>query len=128
MSYVSVGRPSGNPLAINPGELRNHIVIAEPVYGNDALGGKSVNPTNWTSVRSTSAAIYTAGGRETSMAAQIVSTVSHVVKVRWSPIPIKAGFRVVYGSRYFTVQYVENVLERNRVLLLYCVEVNGGSA
>jgi hypothetical protein len=26
------------------------------------------------------------------------------------------------------VQYVENVQERNRVLLLYCLEVDGGGA
>jgi hypothetical protein len=39
---------------------------------------------------------------------------------------IEAGYRVVFSGRVFTVQYVENVYERNRVLLLYCVEVNGG--
>jgi head-tail adaptor len=52
--------------------------------------------------------------------------VSHVIKVRYTATIIKAGYRVQYAGRFFTVQYVENVLERNRVLLLYCLEVDGG--
>jgi SPP1 family predicted phage head-tail adaptor len=118
-------RPGSNPLAISPGELRHPISIQQPQYaaGSD---GESITPSSWDDVRDANAAIYTAGGRETSQASQIVSEVSHVVKVRWTPTLIRANYRVVYGSRYFTVQYVENVLERNRVLLLYCLEVDSG--
>lgn len=113
-------------IQIQSGELRHPIAIEAPAYAADALGGMSVAPTSWTAVRSARAAIYTAGGRETSMASQIVSDVSHVVKVRWTSDIIKAGYRVLFGGRFFTVQYVENVLERNRVLQLYCLEVDGG--
>lgn len=115
-----------DPLVINPGELRHLVTIESPVYAADSLGAVSVTPTSWSAVRSPFAAIYTAGGRETSQASQIVSEVSHVVKVRWTSDVIKANYRVVFGSRTFTIQYVENVLERNRVLLLYCLEVDGG--
>lgn len=115
-----------DPLVVSSAELRHSVVIEAPAYSADALGGMSVAPTSWTTARSTWGAIYTAGGRETSMASQIVSQVSHVVKVRYTATVIKAGYRVLYAGRYFTVQYVENVLERNRVLLLYCLEVDGG--
>ena len=115
-----------DPLAIDAGELRHPITIQAPVFAQDSLGGMSVSPSSFSLARETMAAIYTAGGRETSMASQIVSQVSHTVKVRWTPIVIKAGFRILFGVRFFTVQYVENVLERNRVLLLYCLEVDGG--
>lgn len=114
-----------NPLIIDAGELRHSVVIQAPVYAADA-NGMSLTPTSWTPVRTAMAAIYTAGGRETSMAAQIVSQVSHTVKVRWTPDVIKANYQVIYCGRTFTVQFIENVLERNRVLLLYCLEVNGG--
>jgi head-tail adaptor len=115
-----------DPLAIDAGELRHPITIQSPQYAGDALGGMSVSPSSFTLARETMAAIYTAGGKETSMASQIVSQVSHTVKVRWTPTVIKAGYRVLFAGRFFTVQYVENVLERNRVLLLYCLEVDGG--
>ena len=113
-----------NP-SIRAGELVHSIAIQQPEY-SAGPSGMSVMPTGWTTVRSPMAAIYTAGGRETSMAAQIVSDVSHVVKVRWTPATIKANYRVAFGGRLFTVQYVENVLERNRVLLLYCLETDQG--
>lgn len=117
-----------DPLIINPGELLHSVVIQAPSSTPDTFG-QSVTPATWTAVLTTWAAIYTAGGRETSMASQIVSDVSHVVKIRWSAAAtLKANQRVVFGVRTFTVQYVENVLERNRVLLLYCQEVNGGGA
>ncbi len=111
--------------SIRAGELCHSVTIQAPVYAADA-NGMAVTPASWTAVRTTMAAIYTAGGRETSMASQIVSQVSHVVKVRWTPAAIKANYQVLFEGRTFTVQYVENVLERNRVLLLYCLEVDGG--
>ncbi|WP_420239257.1 head-tail adaptor protein [Telmatobacter bradus] len=114
-----------DPLVIDAGELRHAVSVQSPVYAAGACG-MSVTPTEWAPVRSAYAAIYTAGGRETSMAAQIVSQVSHVVKLRWTADVIKANFCVIFGDRTFIVQYVENVLERNRVLLLYCLEVDGG--
>lgn len=116
-----------DPLTIDAGELRHSVTIQAPVYAASATG-MSVTPASWTTVRAAMAAIYTAGGRETSMASQIVSDVSHVVKVRWTDAAVKANYRVLFGARTMTVQYVENVLERNRVLLLYCLEVDGGGA
>lgn len=119
--------PASKSLIVAAGELRHQVTVQAPVYAADARG-MSVTPTSWTAVRTARAAIYTAGGRETSAATQIVSQVSHVVKVRWTPDVIKPNYRVLFGDRYFTVQFVENVLERNRVLLLYCMEVNSGGA
>jgi head-tail adaptor len=111
-------------LVVDAGELRHSIQIKSPASTAGPYGA-SVTPSSWTLVRTTMAAIYTAGGRETSQASQLVSEVSHTVKVRWTPDILKAGYQVAFGSRTFTVLYVENVLERNRVLLLYCKEVDG---
>lgn len=115
-----------DPLVIQPGTLRHSVTVQSPDYVADAIGGMSVAPTSWTTVRTTFAAIDTAGGREMAQAAQIVSQVSHVVKLRWTRTVIKAGYRVLFAGRFFTVQYAENVQERNRVLKLYCLEVDGG--
>lgn len=113
-------------LMVDAGELRHAVTIQSPVPGAADTFGQSVVPQSWNTLRTPMAAIYTAGGRETSMASQIVSEVSHVIKVRWTSDVVQAGYRVLFGTRIFTVQYVENVLERNRVLLLYCLEVNSG--
>jgi head-tail adaptor len=115
---------SARLLAIDSGELRHPLAIAAP-SSTPGPYGASVTPDSWTPVRMTMAAIYTAGGKETSQADQLVSECSHVVKVRWTPDVLKAGYRIVFGARTFTVLYIENVLERNRVLLLYCKEVDG---
>jgi hypothetical protein len=114
------------PYMINPGELRHQVLIQQPQYGMPDSRGGSVTPSSFSTVWTARAAIYTAGGRETSLAAQIVSDVSHVVKMRWTNVTIKPGYRVLFSDRIFTVQYAENVLERNRALLLYCLEVNSG--
>jgi head-tail adaptor len=110
---------------IQPGALRNLIQIQAPQNTADARG-LSLEPANWNTVLTTRAAIYTAGGRETSQAAQVVSEVSHVVKIRWPGVAILAGFQVLFGDRVFIVKYVENVLERNRLLNLYCLEADQG--
>jgi head-tail adaptor len=117
-------RAAERNLIVDPGELRHPISISQP-SSTPGVYGASVTPSSWTLVRTTMAAIYIAGGRETSQASQLVSEVSHVVKVRWTLDVLKAGYQVVFGSRTFTVLYIENVLERNRVLLLYCKEVDG---
>lgn len=123
-AFTGIYRPGAGPLVIRPGELRHAITIQSPSTVAGEFG-MSVSPSTWNPVRTTNAAIYTAGGRETSQAAQLVSEVSHVVKIRWGAEVLKAGYQVVFGSRIFTVLYIENVLERNRVLLLYCKEVDG---
>ncbi len=117
--------PVLNPLVVRPGELRHLVEIQAPIYAPDARGG-STTPSGYTAVFSANAAIYTAGGRETSMASQIVSQVSHVVKIRWPGMMVKPNYQVLFSGHTFTVQYVEDVLERNRVLLLYCLEVDSG--
>lgn len=114
------------PWVLDPGELRHSVTIEQPSTAGDAFG-QSVSPTAWVTVRATQAAIFTAGGKETSDVAQLVSDVSHVVKVRWTSTVLKAGYRLLFGNRYFTISYVENVMERDRVLLLYCREVDGGA-
>ena len=111
--------------SIGAAELCHQVQIQQPQYAADARG-QSLVPASYTTVLTARAAILTAGGRETSQASQIVSEVSHVIKIRPSGVAIKANYQVLFGDRTFTVKYVENILERNRVLCLYCFEVDQG--
>lgn len=114
-----------NP-SIGAGELVHRIDIQQPETEAAATTfGLSITPNIWTTVRTTFAAIEPYAGAETSQPMQLIGEVSHTVRVRWTPVRIATGFRVVYGSRIFTIKYVINPRERNRVLCMYCLEVNG---
>jgi SPP1 family predicted phage head-tail adaptor len=112
-----------NP-SISAGELIHRVLIQAPRTSDAGNTGMSITPDTWDTVRTTYAAIVTAVGSETSQSMQLVSEVSHIVKVRYTPTRIAANYRVVFGTRIFIVKYVENLRERNRVLLLSCLEVN----
>jgi SPP1 family predicted phage head-tail adaptor len=126
MPEVPIFTQRKNPLIIEPGELWNFIRIQRASRLGDTFG-KSVNPVDWEDLFSCWAAIYSAGGREVAAASHLVSSVSHVLKIRYTPsIIVRANHRIIFGARYFTVGYIENVKERNRVLLLYATEIDGG--
>src|SRR5581483_3248855 len=105
-------------LVIQPGELRHPVQIQQQATTQSSTGA----PTqSWNTVLSTMAAIMTASSREVYQAAQFTAQVSHVLKIRWpgAGVTIQGGMQVLYGGRTFKLQTVENVLERNRVLLLH---------
>jgi SPP1 family predicted phage head-tail adaptor len=110
------------PLRIDAGELRTKVQLQQPVSAQSATG---MPQTDWTTVATVWAGFATAGTREVFQAGQLTSQVSHVVKIRWIATPLQAGYRVLYGTRVLKIQAIVNVLERNRVLLLHCLELNG---
>jgi len=113
-----------DPLIINAGELRHQVQIQQLETTQSGTGAPS---TTWDTVLTPMAAIMTASSREVYQAAQFSAQVSHVIKIRWpgAGITIQGGMQVLFGSRVFKLQTVENVFERNRVMLLHCLEING---
>jgi SPP1 family predicted phage head-tail adaptor len=120
----SPSRNDQNPLAIDAGELRHSIQIQQQ---SSAQTGTGAPVTSWTTILQTMAKISTASSREAFQAMQFTALVSHVIKIRWpgASVAIQGGQQIVFGSRIFKLQIPENVLERNRVLLLHCLEING---
>lgn len=112
-----------DPLAIPSGAMRSYVQIQRQ-GGRDAAGGLA---DVWTPVWSTMAAIATLSQSEVYEPGQIVGRVSHRVTVRWpgASMVIAEGMRVAYNGRTFQIQAVDNVQERNRVLHLLCLEING---
>lgn len=117
-------RTPNDPLAIDSGELRHPIQIQQQSASQTGTGAPVAA---WTTILATQAKISTASSREAYQAMQFTALVSHVIKIRWpgTSVVILGGQQVVFGSRVFKLQTVENVLERNRVLLLHCLEING---
>ena len=112
-----------NLLELNSGDLRTHIQIQSQTAAPDATTG--VPSSGWTTIRDTWARVLTTSAKELFMSAQYTATVTHMVSVRWTPVPLAAGMRVVMGPRTLTVQTVENALERDVRVNLMCVEIDG---
>jgi SPP1 family predicted phage head-tail adaptor len=113
-----------DPLAVPSGAMRSWVEIQQQGPGRDAAGG----PANqWATVWSTMSAIATLSQSEVYEPGQIVGRVSHRVTVRWpgASVPILEGMRVLFDGRTFRIQAVDNVQERNRVLHLLCLEIDG---
>jgi SPP1 family predicted phage head-tail adaptor len=118
-----------NPLALDAGALRYQVSIQVQSSTQDEMGGPVAA---WTPVLKTWAAIATSSQREvyqSGAGAQFVAQVTHRVQIRWpgAVLGIAGGMRVAFGDRLFQIQTVENVQERNRVLNLLCLEINGVS-
>lgn len=109
---------------INPGELRRQVTIQAPTTATDAAGQPT---TAWTTMLTTMAAIRATAAKEAFQTGQFISQVTHRISIRWpgDAITLRGGQRVLYGSRTFLVQAVENVRERNALIHLMCLEIDG---
>jgi SPP1 family predicted phage head-tail adaptor len=113
-----------NPFAIPPGSLRNQIAVQQK---SNTVTGTGSPLASWTTILTCMAAINTTAEREVYQTGQFSGQVTHRVSIYWPgvSIPITAGMQVLFGTRVFTIQAVDNVQERNRVLHLMCLEING---
>ena len=109
---------------IDPGEMVHRVAIQAQTQAQDALGGQT---ETWNTVLTIMAALATTASKELYQTGQFTGQVTHRVSIYWpgAGIAILGGMRVVYGSRIFIVQTVENVQERNCILLLHCLEIDG---
>lgn len=114
-----------NPISIPAGAKRHFIQVQQLNTADGPTGGQtSADPTI---VLSCMAAINTLSEREAFQTGQFSSQVTHRVSIDWPgpSITITGGMQVVFVARLFQVQVVDNVQERNRVLHLMCLEING---
>jgi head-tail adaptor len=117
-----------NPLFIDAGSLRHQItILAQNPAACDAAGQPI--PGDWTTVLTTRASIRAANSREQVSDGQVTAQTTQIITIRWpgSDVRIVSGQRVTFGNDTYLVQGVDNVLHRNRVLRLTCLEINGDS-
>jgi SPP1 family predicted phage head-tail adaptor len=118
--------PLNNAPMLAAGSLNRRIVIEAETQMPFAVEGQPASV--WAQVRECWAAISTSSSKEWYMANQFSDDATHLVVVRWSPIPLAAGMRIRYKDRCFTVQNVENVQEGNVKMNLICIEIDGVSS
>lgn len=112
-----------NPLALSAGQLRHEIRIQKQDTTTDEAGGDS---TTWVTVLAALAGIETLSLREVYQSAQFASQVTHRITMRYpGEVGIGPGMQVLFGTKRYLIQGIDNVQERNRVLLLTVQEING---
>lgn len=106
---------------MNTGRLRFRAEIQDFTTTRSTLNQQIKDPvrpvlgTFWCDIASLS-------GRELTNAQQIRSNVNRKVTMRWVGLEIKPTHRLVVGGRIFQPLWTDNVDQRNRTLLIYCVE------
>jgi len=112
---------------IDPGEMRRQVQLQQQSTAPDSVGQPQ---SIWTTFLTAMAAIQATGAKEAFLTGQFSSQVTHRITLRWpgDAVTLQGGQRVLYGARVFLVQAVENVRERNSIVHLLCLEINGTAA
>ncbi len=110
--------------SINPADLRHQIAIQSLTSTPDAFGQPQ---QTWSTILTANGRVTTATKQlELLQAGALSSQVTHVVTLRYpAAVEIQAGMRVVYGTHYYKIQAVDNFDDRNVLLNLLCLEING---
>lgn len=111
------------PTSLEAGKLRHRIQIVAPSGGQDSFGGTP--STGWNVVKTAWAAIEGVSAKDGLAAGQFISTSTHKITVRYdTTISINASQNIWFKNRVFQIQGVVNPDERNKLLFIYCVEIN----
>lgn len=115
-----------DPLILNGGDLRHEVSFAHAAADQDA-SGQNIN--RWKPYLTARAKIENLSGQQLFQAGVLSSRAIWCITIRWPgfTIAIKAGDRAFFQAHTFVVQIVDNILERNRVLKLTCLEIDGES-
>jgi len=102
------------------GQLRHRITIQRPAVSSDGMGG---GPQTWTDVATAWAGIEPLRGSSFWQAQQTQAKTTHTVTIRYRP-GITTDCRVIFSSRIFQIDAIQNPAESNRYLILLCSELS----
>lgn len=107
-----------DPLALPAGSLRHAVTILQPSFTTDASG----TITTWSTFTVVRASLDPIRGIEIIHSGQDVTNVFLTMKCRYIP-GIDTTMRAQSQHGQYIIQAIENVLERNRVLVLTLLAV-----
>jgi SPP1 family predicted phage head-tail adaptor len=100
------------------GELRHRITVQKKVVTRDTYGAETIT---WTTHCKAYAAILPLVGREFLEARQTQAEMITKMRIRYQA-GIEPEMRVLWGSRTYDIQSVIHVEERQREIVLMCME------
>lgn len=77
----------------------------------------------WTTSSTHYMEVVTLSGREAVNAQQIKAETTHRFRMRWIPTEPTPKDRLLFDGIVFNIEWVDNVDQRNRELLIYCKKV-----
>jgi head-tail adaptor len=119
-----------DPCQINAGDLRHSITINQQVGTRDAAGQPN---SSWTALLTTRAAITSTNSQTFKFSFQgnaLASASTDLLTIRYpgSSVVLIPGMQIVYGTELYTLNAIDNVQRRNRVLNLACTSIGTTSA
>ena len=111
--------------SLNPSQLRHRVQIVAPCDKPDAFGQPDVK---WNPVTERWARIRTLSERELAQSDDLASQVTHEITMRFprgEGISIDETMRVLYRSRTYKIQALNNIEERDVVLKILALEIDG---
>jgi|HubBroStandDraft_6_1064221.scaffolds.fasta_scaffold200800_1 SPP1 family predicted phage head-tail adaptor len=107
---------------LNVGRLRNQISIVRVSSVQDSTGGTNLSvdvlyANVWASVEAQG------GGDSANGGGGFVSKVTHQIVIRYLA-GVTAAMQVQFQGRQFQIEAVQNPDERNKILILQCIEIN----
>ena len=107
---------------IDSGKLRHQIQIQAQSSTQDSFGQPA---QTWSTIRTTWGGLNIVSMREVFGSGQLTAQETDVWTVRYSPTEIQPGMQILFGGKVWKVQVISNVEQRNVLLHLLCIEING---
>jgi head-tail adaptor len=117
-------KPTNPWLSIDPGQLRHQITVQAQSTTQDSVGQPMLT---WTAVRTCSGGLNIVSMRQAFGEGQLTAQESDIWTVRWTATEIKPGMQLTFGGNVWKVQVVSNVLRRNLIVHLLCLQLNAQS-
>lgn len=108
----------------DPASFRHWIVIQALSQTQGQFNQPELAPLT---VRSCWASIGSVTDNEKVSEGQATSQITHLIFVRWTPVVLKAGMQIAFGSHVYKIQDVNNLMMRNEFIRLRCLELNATS-
>ena len=116
-----------DPFQLPPQGLPHLIQVQAPSATRDEFGQQN---STFTTILECRAAIQSTASQTFKFATQNnvqASNATDVITIRWAGVEILPNMQVVFGTKIFTVQAVDNVQYRNRIVRLLCIGQGIGS-
>ena len=113
---------------LQPGTLRHQITIQAPSSMRDAAGQLNAS---WTTALTTRASIQSTASSTFKFSFQnnvLASNATDLITIRYPAVKIVPGMQVLCGDNTYTIQAVDDVLHRHRVLHMAVVGMDSGSS
>lgn len=101
--------------------LRRSIIIEQPIFINDGIGGRSEQWQEFAKVRAEVAALYERNIGEVFASMQLMNASLYKFRIRYLK-GLKNNMRILYDMRYFQIKRIVNQDEQNIVSLIIAQE------